>query len=340
MLDLFGIKPNIDLNIMVPDQDLFDISSRALISLRHVLKAELPDIVLVQGDTTSTFIGALGSFYLNIPVGHVEAGLRSGDLRAPFPEEANRIMTSHLATFHFAPTESNRQNLLKENVPAEKIWVTGNTGIDALLEVRDRIMNWDEEKVHTVFGDLSHQMTHFEKIILVTGHRRENFGRGFDSICRALLELARKHPNWLVIYPVHMNPNVHRTVHNLLHGLPNIRLLEPLGYQPFVFLMNKCNIILTDSGGIQEEAPSLGKPVLVLRETTERPEAVNEGTVKIVGTDNYLIVQETEAILQDRERYQRMTRKHNPYGDGRAAERILDIIQNYFSKRPLSEFEG
>lgn len=326
VLRLFNIIPDIDLDIMMPNQDLFSITARVLEGLRAVLVQEKPDLVLVQGDTTTTFVTALAAFYLNIPVGHVEAGLRTGNLRAPFPEEANRVLTTRLASLHFAPTETNRQNLLREQVPPERIRVTGNTVIDALLWVRAQLSGRDERAWRDCFGSFWPVLSASKTMILVTGHRRENFGRGFVSICMALRDIARKHPEWDIAYPVHLNPNVQKPVHELLANLPNVHLLKPLDYEPFVYLMNRAALILTDSGGVQEEAPSLGKPVLVMRETTERPEAVAAGTVMLVGTDQRNIVAQTEGILLDPARYQRMATAHNPYGDGRAAQRIVDAL--------------
>ena len=326
VLQLFNIVPDIDLNIMAPHQDLFDITGRVLGGLRAVLQDEKPDLVLVQGDTTTAFVAALAAFYLNIPVGHVEAGLRTGNLRAPFPEEANRILTTRLASLHFAPTETNRQNLLKEQVASKQIWVTGNTGIDALLWVRAQLSARDEQWWHACFGSLWPVLRSNKTLILVTGHRRENFGQGFISICQALRDIAQKHPEWEIVYPVHFNPNVQKTVREMLSSQPNIHLLNPLDYEPFVYLMNRAALILTDSGGVQEEAPSLGKPVLVMRDTTERPEAVTVGTVMLVGTDQAKIVAETEGILLDSQRYQRMATAHNPYGDGQAASRIVTVL--------------
>lgn len=326
VLRLFDIAPDIDLNIMAPNQDLFDITSRVLNGLRAVLRDERPDLVLVQGDTTTTFVAALAAFYLNIPVGHVEAGLRTGNLRAPFPEEANRILTTRLASFHFAPTETNRQNLLQERVAPDRIWITGNTVIDALLWVRAQLAVRDEGVWRACFGSLWPVLRSNKTMILVTGHRRENFGTGFISICRALRDIARRHPEWEIVYPVHLNPNVQKPVNTMLSGRSNIHLLEPLDYEPFVYLMNRATLILTDSGGVQEEAPSLGKPVLVMRDTTERPEAVTAGTVMLVGTDHAKIVAQTEKILMDDQCYRRMAAAHNPYGDGQAATRIVTVL--------------
>ncbi|WP_417911636.1 non-hydrolyzing UDP-N-acetylglucosamine 2-epimerase [Candidatus Electronema sp. TJ] len=325
VLELFAIRPDYDLNLMQDGQDLFDLTSRMLPVLRDVLQAEQPDMILVQGDTTTCFAGSLAAFYLRIPVGHVEAGLRTHDLHAPFPEEGNRAMTSRLAALHFAPTEQARRNLLAEGIAAERIHVTGNTVIDALLWVRDRILmnqDWGD-----VFGGAGSVIRERRPFVLITGHRRENFGSGFQRICEAIALLAAQRPQLDFIYPVHLNPNVQAPVYSLLGGKANVHLIPPLDYAPFVHAMNCAKLILTDSGGVQEEAPSLGKPVLVLRETTERPEAVAAGTVRLVGTDTARIVQETERLLDDPQLCGQMSRAANPYGDGHAAERIAAILR-------------
>jgi len=324
VLNLFEIKPDYDLNIMISEQNLFDVTCNVLNGLKPVLEKEKPDWVLVQGDTTTTFAASLAAFYSNTPVGHVEAGLRTWNKHAPFPEEINRSLTTRIADLHFAPTKGAKQNLLKEGVSEETIHVTGNTVIDALLDVVERIKhNPDLEK------SLGKQFPYLDskrKLILVTGHRRESFGQGFERICRALKRLGERNDVQLV-YPVHLNPNVQEPVKRTLGNCPQVHLIEPLDYLPFVYLMNRSYLIITDSGGIQEEAPSLGKPVLVMREATERPEAVDAGTVKLVGTDTDLIVKNAENLLNDRTTYEKMARAHNPYGDGKACKRIIDNIQ-------------
>jgi len=325
VLNLFNIQPDYDLDLMAPNQDLFDITAKVLLGLRDVLKQAQPDIVLVHGDTTTCFAAGLAAFYQNIKLGHVEAGLRTGNLRAPFPEEANRTLVGRLADFHFAPTESSRQNLLKEGVPEENIIVTGNTVIDALLIVRDKVINKPASDWQQKFGEDLYQkiISPERKLILITGHRRENFGQGFIDLCQAIKELAEKHPDWDLVYPVHLNPNVQKPVYEILNDLVNVHLIEPLDYEPFVWMMNQSDLILTDSGGIQEEGPSLGKPVLVMREVTERPEAVDAGTVLLVGTDKEKIVNGVEQVLSDESVYSRMSKAHNPYGDGKSCERII-----------------
>lgn len=324
VLHLFGITPDYDLDIMQPGQDLFDVTSRVLLGVRDVLKKEQPDLLLVQGDTTTCFAGALAAFYLQIPVGHLEAGLRTGNVYAPFPEEANRAMTSRIVNFHFAPTETSRQNLLDEKVEAEKISVTGNTVIDALLWVREKVAK--QQRWPDVFGSAEPVITSGMPYVLITGHRRENFGEGFQNICDAIVTLALNHPDIHFVYPVHLNPNVQGPVFSLLDKQENIHLIPPLDYAPFVYAMDRCRLILTDSGGVQEEAPSLGKPVLVMRETTERPEAVDAGTVILVGTNKERIIAETKRLLSDEKQYHSMAKKHNPYGDGRATVRIMDVL--------------
>ncbi len=327
VLHLFGIQPDYDLNIMQPGQDLTEITSRILKGLKPVLQEFQPDVVLVHGDTTTTLSASLAAFYQRIPVGHVEAGLRTGDLSSPWPEEANRRLTTHLAKWHFAPTETSRDNLLREAIPAENIFVTGNTVIDALLWVRDRVKGnaglAERLAARYPFIDAS------KKMILVTGHRRESFGGGFDRICNALASIALQHPEVQIVYPVHLNPNVSEPVNRILRGIDNIILIDPQDYLPFVYLMDKAYLILTDSGGIQEEAPSLGKPVLVMRESTERPEAISAGTVRLVGTDTAKIVKEVSRLLSDENEYHSMSRAHNPYGDGQACRRILDALKNH-----------
>lgn len=326
VLKLFDIKPDYDLDIMRPGQGLTEITCRILEGLKPVLESFKPDVVLVHGDTTTTLATSLAAFYQRIPVGHVEAGLRTGDLYSPWPEEGNRKLTGHLAMYHFSPTETSKQNLLREAIPSGRIFVTGNTVIDALFWVRDRIHRDAalREEMETRYPFL-HQN---KKIILVTGHRRESFGDGFERICSALAEIARTHPEVQVVYPVHLNPNVREPVKRILSHIDNVTLIEPQDYLPFVYLMDHAYLILTDSGGIQEEAPSLGKPVLVMRNTTERPEAVSAGTVRLVGTNIALILKEVSRLLEDDNEYHIMSRAHNPYGDGKACQRILDALKN------------
>lgn len=326
VLQLFAIVPDYDLNIMRPGQGLSEIASRILEGLKAVFSEFTPDVVLVHGDTTTTFAASLAAFYHRIPVGHVEAGLRTGDLYSPWPEEANRTLTGHLASYHFTPTETARQNLLRENMPASRMFVTGNTVIDALFWVRDRLMR--DEALRNGLATRYPFLDANKKMILVTGHRRESFGGGFERICSALADIAHLHPDAQIVYPVHLNPNVSEPVNRILCGIDNIVLIEPQEYLPFVYLMVRSWLILTDSGGIQEEAPSLGKPVLVMRDTTERPEAVEAGTVKLVGTDVEKIVSEVTRLLTDEEAYQSMSRAHNPYGDGLACERIVQALKN------------
>ncbi|CAI0974951.1 UDP-N-acetylglucosamine 2-epimerase [Serratia rubidaea] len=327
VLRLFEIVPDYDLNIMQPGQGLTEITCRILEGMKSVLEEFKPDVVLVHGDTTTTLATSLAAFYQRIPVGHVEAGLRTGDLYSPWPEEANRTLTGHLAMFHFAPTENSRQNLLREQVPDSQIFVTGNSVIDALFWVRDRVMS--DARQRDALAQRYPFLDEDKKLILVTGHRRESFGGGFERICSALAEIARQHPDVQVVYPVHLNPNVSEPVNRILKGIDNIMLIDPQDYLPFVYLMAKSTIILTDSGGIQEEAPSLGKPVLVMRETTERPEAVDAGTVRLVGTDVATIVAAVSRLLTDENEYHAMSRAHNPYGDGHACQRILEALKNY-----------
>ncbi|MDI9245571.1 UDP-N-acetylglucosamine 2-epimerase (non-hydrolyzing) [Marinobacter sp. CHS3-4] len=328
VLALFEIQPDFDLDIMKPNQDLFDVTSRVLLGMRGVIESAQPDIILVHGDTTTSFAAALAGFYSNVPVGHVEAGLRTGNMRAPFPEEANRSLTGRLTEMHFAPTETAGKNLQQENVAREKIWVTGNTVIDALLMVRSTLAGYDKEFWEARLGAplVNKVTTNSGKLVLITGHRRENFGQGFLNFCQAIHNLAQKHPDWLFVYPVHLNPNVQKPVSEHLGNSPNIILTEPADYLPFIWLMDQSDLVLTDSGGIQEEAPSLGKPVVVTREVTERPEAVEAGTVKLVGTDRDKIESTIEDILTDEDLYKAMSRAHNPYGDGNAAARIVEVL--------------
>ncbi|CAH5764040.1 UDP-N-acetylglucosamine 2-epimerase, partial [Klebsiella oxytoca] len=326
VLKLFSIVPEYDLNIMQPGQGLTEITCRILEGLKPVLESFKPDVVLVHGDTTTTMAASLAAFYQRIPVGHVEAGLRTGDLSSPWPEEGNRTLTGHLATYHFAPTETSRQNLLRENIADNRIAVTGNTVIDALFWVRDRVLS--DEALRNELTQRYPFLANGKKMILVTGHRRESFGRGFEQICHALAEIAANNPDVQIVYPVHLNPNVSEPVKRILGHVENVMLIEPQDYLPFVWLMNRAWLILTDSGGIQEEAPSLGKPVLVMRDMTERPEAVSAGTVCLVGTDSQRIVNEVTRLLQDESAYQAMSRAHNPYGDGQACHRILSALKN------------
>lgn len=324
VLDLFELKPEHDLNIMKPGQDLTDVTTAILQGMKKVLAEVKPDIVLVHGDTSTTLSATLAAYYQQIPVGHVEAGLRTGNIYSPWPEEANRKLTGALAELHFAPTDRSRQNLLEEGVPPTKVHVTGNTVIDALLDVVRKLEF--NARFQQQFAEQFDFLDDSRKLILVTGHRRESFGGGFERICQALHDTAARHPETQIVYPVHLNPNVREPVNRLLSDIDNVHLIEPLDYLPFVYLMNRAHLILTDSGGVQEEAPSLGKPVLVMRETTERPEAVQAGTVKLVGTDVDKIAAEMEALLTDKEAYEAMSYAHNPYGDGKACSRILDIL--------------
>ncbi len=334
VLDMFAIRPKFDLKVMRPGQDLTDITLAILAGMKDVLGQFQPDIVLVHGDTSTTFAATLAAYYQKIPVGHVEAGLRTGRLYSPWPEEANRKLTGTLATLHFAPTETSRLNLLREGVPEEHIHVTGNTVIDTLLEVVQRL---SEDAEFRQMGETQFPYLHPDRrLILVTGHRRESFGGGFERICQALAETALAFPDVDIVYPVHLNPNVREPVNRLLGGFPTIHLIAPLDYLPFVYLMNRAHLVLTDSGGIQEEAPSLGKPVLVMRETTERPEAVAAGTVKLVGTDAVTISSSISRLLNDTAEWQRMSRAHNPYGDGQAARRIVEVLAR-FHTHPVAD---
>ncbi|MBS9402912.1 UDP-N-acetylglucosamine 2-epimerase (non-hydrolyzing) [Halomonas sp. TRM85114] len=324
VLELFELKPDHDLNIMTPGQDLTDVMTGILQGMKKVLAEVKPDIVLVHGDTATTLATSLAAYYQQIPVAHVEAGLRTGNIYSPWPEEANRKLTGALAELHFAPTDRSRQNLLEEGIAPAKVHVTGNTVIDALLEVVHKLE--DSERFRQQFAEQFDFLDANRKLILVTGHRRESFGGGFERICRALHDTAAAHPDTQIVYPVHLNPNVLEPVNRLLSDIDNVHLIEPLDYLPFVYLMNRAHLILTDSGGVQEEAPSLGKPVLVMRETTERPEAVEAGTVKLVGTDVARIVDEMHSLLTDTAAYEAMSYAHNPYGDGKACQRILETL--------------
>lgn len=329
VLDLFAIKPDYDLGLMQPGQDLHELTANALLQLRPILAECAPDLVLVHGDTTTTLATSLAAYYAQIPVGHVEAGLRTGNILSPWPEEINRKVAGTIARLHFAPTESARANLLAENVPGDHIVVTGNTVIDALHDVVARI---EADPALAARFDEEFELREGRRLVLVTGHRRESFGDGFVRICNALAKLAER-DDVDIVYPVHLNPNVKGPVEERLGHLHNVRLIAPLEYLPFVHLMNRAELILTDSGGVQEEAPSLGKPVLVLRDTTERPEAVEAGTVLLVGTDDEAIVREANNLLDDRAAYERMSFAHNPYGDGKAAARIVDFIREWNATR-------
>jgi len=331
ILDAFDIRPHYDLDLMTSGQDLYDITTGVLAGIRPVLKAFEPDTVLVQGDTTTTFGTALAAYYERIDVGHVEAGLRTGNIYSPYPEEVNRQLTTRLSKYHFAPTPLNRDNLLKENVESENIVVTGNTVIDALMMVVARL-EIDRQRSNRVTENIERAGLSREilaagnKMVLVTGHRRESFGSGFVSICEAIRDLANKHQNVAIVYPVHLNPNVREPVEKILSNIDNVHLLEPLPYEEFVHLMSKAYLLLTDSGGVQEEAPALAKPVLVMRDTTERQEAVEAGTARLVGTDRAKIVASAEELLTDPGAYQRMATATNPFGDGTAAEKILRYL--------------
>lgn len=326
VLEVFGITPEVDLGLMRPNQSLAGLTARAMEGLDKYYSEYQPDMVLIQGDTTTVLCGALAAFYHHIPVGHVEAGLRTFNKRSPFPEEINRVLTSHVADFHYAPTQSSRKNLLDEGVDDELIVVTGNTVIDALYLAVESV-----RKQQPDIPGLELELTDPQAkrpIVLITGHRRENFGEGFESICNAVAKLAKRFPDTAFIYPVHLNPNVREPVFRILKEHGNVHLIEPLSYLSFVALMNRSRVILTDSGGVQEEAPSLGKPVLVMRDTTERPEAVDAGTVKLCGTNPDTIVENVSALLSDTKAYDAMANAVNPYGDGKAAARILDHIKS------------
>ena len=338
VLHLFGIKPDYDLNIMKQGQDLYDVTSRVLLGMRDVLKEANPDVVLVHGDTTTSTASALAAFYQQIPVGHVEAGLRTHDIYSPWPEEMNRLITGRIATYHFSPTALSKQNLLDEGINEESITVTGNTVIDALYMVVDKIKSDKQlgEELETLLRESGYDVNRLNgtrKLVLITGHRRENFGEGFISMCRAIKALTEKYPNVDFVYPMHLNPNVRKPIHEVfgedLSDLDNMFFIEPLEYLSFVYLMEKSTIVLTDSGGIQEEAPGLGKPVLVMRDTTERPEALEAGTVKLVGTDYDKIVNEVSALLDDMDYYDRMSKAVNPYGDGLACHRICNSLNSF-----------
>lgn len=325
VLTLFNIKPDFDLEIMEPGQSLGDITGKILSRMKPVLETFKPDLVLVHGDTSTTFAASLAAYFQQIKVGHIEAGLRTGDILSPWPEEGNRKLTSVLTQYHFAPTRRSKENLLAEAVPMGNIFVTGNTVIDALFYVLNKLKT-DKSMVGKLESNFSF-LNPKKKLVLVTGHRRESFGGGFERICEALRQIALTHGECQIVYPVHLNPNVQEPVNRLLRGLDNVFLIDPQEYLAFCYLMEKSSIILTDSGGIQEEAPSLGKPVLVMRDTTERPEALDAGTVRLVGTDVQLIVSQVAKLLTDSDEYQRMSRSHNPYGDGSACNKILNILR-------------
>ncbi len=332
VLELFEITPDYDLNIMKPGQDLYDITSNILLGMRPVLNDFKPDVVFVHGDTSTTFATALASFYQQTKVAHIEAGLRTGDIYSPWPEEANRQLTAQITAYHFTPTTISRENLLKENVKKRNIEVTGNTVIDALFLALDKIktnasLRSGIIKAIDVAVDNSKFKIQNSKFILVTGHRRENHGQGFINICRALKTLAQNNQDIHIVYPVHLNPNVQKPVKKLLSGIDNIHLIKPLQYEQFIYMMDRSYFIITDSGGVQEEAPSLGKPVLVMRDTTERPEALDAGTVKLVGTKTVLIIKEAQALIDDQETYEQMSKASNPYGDGHSCEKVIAFLK-------------
>ncbi|WP_169764350.1 non-hydrolyzing UDP-N-acetylglucosamine 2-epimerase [Campylobacter mucosalis] len=329
VLEIFDIKPDYDLDIMQIGQDLYGLTSRILLKMRDVLDYFKPDIVFVHGDTTTASIVALASFYKQIKVAHVEAGLRTGDIYSPFPEEINRQMVGVIANYHFAPTNLSKDNLLKENKNADNIVVVGNTVIDALFLLLDMI-DKNQSLKDKILNSLNtkYNLNHDRKIILVTGHRRENFGEGFINICEALKDIAVKNPSVDIVYPVHLNPNVQKPVNDILSSINNIHLVAPLEYTEFVYLMNRSYFIITDSGGIQEEAPSLGKPVLVMRDNTERPEALQAGAVKLVGVDRLKITKEAQILLDNTDIYNKMSKAHNPYGDGNACKKIVNYVKN------------
>ncbi|MGX5698979.1 non-hydrolyzing UDP-N-acetylglucosamine 2-epimerase [Acinetobacter kookii] len=326
VLDLFQIIPDYDLNLMKQGQTLSDITSGVLKGLEQIFAEWQPDVVLVHGDTATTLAASLAAYYHKIAVGHVEAGLRTGDIYSPWPEEANRKLTGVLANYHFAPTQSSYDNLIKENIDPQNITITGNTVIDALLVIKDKVEN--DQEIIIEFEQQFNFLDTNKKLILVTGHRRESFGQGFLNICQALANIAKRHPHVQIVYPVHLNPNVQKPVNKLLGGVENIYLIAPQDYLPFVYLMNRSYLILTDSGGIQEEAPSLGKPVLVMRDTTERPEAVAAGTVKLVGTNAELIEKSVIELIENQQLYQTMSESHNPYGDGTSCQKIINALKN------------
>jgi len=329
VLDLFEIVPDYDLNLMKPGQDLYDITTNVLLRMKDVLSDFKPDVVLVHGDTTTTSATSLAAFYQQINIGHVEAGLRTGDLLSPWPEEANRQITGVLTNYHFAPTITSQNNLLKENKDSENVIVTGNTVIDALFLALNKIKNNKEQETQIInqLSELNYNLLDDKQIILVTGHRRENHGQGFINICTALKQIALENPTIDIVYPVHLNPNVQKPVKEILSDIKNIYLIEPLQYEQFIYIMDKSYFIITDSGGVQEEAPSLGKPVLVMRDTTERPEALEAGTVKLVGTNTQKIIDEAMELINNQIAYEKMSKSHNPYGDGKSCQRIVNFLK-------------
>ena len=328
ILEAFGVVPDIDLQLMEPNQTLASLTARGITAIDTYLRQYKPDMILVQGDTTSVLCASIAAFYNRIPVGHVEAGLRTWNKFSPYPEEINRVLASHIADYHFAPTEQSRKNLINEGINQSKIYVTGNTVIDALYIAVNKVKESPPE-IPGLSTELINSLA-TKSMVLITGHRRENFGDGFESICKAISVLASKFQNTEFIYPVHLNPNVREPVFRLLSDMKNVHLIEPLSYLPFVALMSRATVILTDSGGVQEEAPSLGKPVLVMRDTTERPEAVDAGTVKLVGTDTDMIVENVSILLTDKNAYETMAKAVNPYGDGKATSRILTACERLF----------
>jgi len=329
VLELFEITPEYDLDIMKPGQDLYDVTSNVLLGMKSVLTDFKPDVVFVHGDTSTTFAASLAAFYQQISVAHIEAGLRTGDIYSPWPEEANRQLTTQITAYHFAPTATSKANLLKENVNEQNIKVTGNTVIDALFLALEKIKSNKQLETDIInhLATLDYELKPDKKIILVTGHRRENHGQGFINICSALKEIALSNPDIDIVYPVHLNPNVQKPVKELLSDVENIYLIDPLQYEQFIYMMDKSFFIITDSGGVQEEAPSLGKPVLVMRDTTERPEALDAGTVKLVGTDTELIIKEAQELIDNKEAYDFMSKASNPYGDGHACEKVIEYIK-------------
>lgn len=334
ILRIFDITPAYDLDIMQPGQDLFQLTARILQKMKAVLTDFVPQLVVVHGDTTTSFVAALAAFYLQIPVAHVEAGLRTGDVYAPFPEEMNRKITGAITRYHFAPTQRAAVNLQREGIVPAHVFITGNTVIDALQMTMQRIeQSVDLEK--DIQQRIARNMPNFDinrPFVLMTGHRRENFGQGFVNICKAIQQIAQKYPDYAIVYPVHLNPNVQQPVFEMLNGLPNVFLSEPMDYLPFLYLMSRSYLVLTDSGGIQEEAPGLGKPVLVMREVTERPEAVEAGTVKLVGTDAGKILQAVVELIENKQLYVQMSKAHNPYGDGTAALQIVKIVEQQLTR--------
>ncbi len=325
VLEIFNIQPKYDLNLMTKNQSLSQLTSKMISKITDVLEKDQPDMVLVHGDTATTFAAALSAFYKQIKIGHVEAGLRTGNLSSPWPEEANRRLTGVLTDMHFCPTETSKRNLILENVSSEKIFITGNTVIDSLLMIKS-LINGDSSMQNSFFKKFGY-LDPKKKLILVTGHRRENFGTGFINICKSLRNLAISNPNTQIVYPVHLNPSVQKPVKELLSSIENIFLIEPLDYLPFVYLMDRSYLILTDSGGIQEEAPSLGKPVLVMRNTSERPEAIKAGTAKLVGTDSIKIEKEVQSLINNKDLYHQMCHSHNPYGDGDSCSKIIKLLK-------------